>query len=130
MFKLSEDAPTQHIALLAVAGCIIFLSIIDSIKSPSDDNGNNAKPVSEQSTTHYRNPRLSLIERIFCRGYQRSLSCGFTFYHPMRRELEAQGQRISEGKAPDGVTRYRGYLHGVDGNWEQNQEHLLKRYER
>lgn len=50
----------------------------------------------------------------FCRGYQRSLNCGFTFYHPMRAKMEAQGQRIIEKGAPDGVVVYRGFLKEIE----------------
>ena len=110
MFKLNQDAPGQHKALLVVAGVMIFLSLIDSVRGPSEP-GQKKVEVSPTGSK-YRNPKISLIEKIFCRGYQRSLNCGFSFYHPMRREMEAKGKKIREGKAPDGVVAYRGHLKG------------------
>lgn len=110
MFKKGEEISGQHKALFAIAGVMIFLSVVDAIKGPSDPK---EKKIEVSPTgSLYRNPRLSLIEKIFCRGYQRSLTCGYSFYHPMRREMEAKGKRIREDKAPDGVIVYRGHLKG------------------
>lgn len=109
--KLNEDMPAQHLALVAVAGVMIFLSVIDAMKGPSDPATKKVENASPDGS-HYRNPRLSLWQKVFCRGYQRSMNCGFSFYHPMRREMEAQGKRIIEKAAPDGVVVYRGHLKG------------------
>lgn len=109
MAKLSEKFTGQHIALFAAAGSVILLNLIDSMKGPS-----SAADTRAVSTTgsKYSNPSLSWYQKIFCRGYQTSINCGFPFLHPMREEMESEGKRIREGAAPDGVVVYRGYLKG------------------
>jgi hypothetical protein len=119
--KLNSDAPAQHKALLAVAGVLIFLSLVDVVKGGSDKSNATSNQVVLARGSKYQNPTLSWYDRIFCRGYQRSLSCGYNFYHPLRDELESQGKRIKEKKAPDGVVLYRGRLEGVKGNWEESR---------
>ncbi len=111
MFKLNEDTPTQHLALIAVAGVLVFLSMVDAVKSPATDK----KELKLSSLgPRFQNPTLTWYERVFCRGYQRSFkSCGFRFIHPMRDELEEDGKRIKEGAAPDGVIVYEGHLRGT-----------------
>ncbi len=109
--KLGKDASVQQLGVVAVAGVMIFLSVIDAIKGPSDSSDKKVKVVARDGSK-YLNPRLSWYEKVFCRGYQRSLNCGFNFYHPLRGKLEAQGKRIVEKEAPNGVVVYRGYLKG------------------
>ena len=122
MFKLNEDAPGQHKALLAVAGVMIFLSMVDAIKGEDDPSVKNQQVAVSRRGPRHQNPSLSWYERVFCRGYQRSLNCSFSFYHPLRAELEAEGKRIREKDAPNGVVLYRGRLDGVDGTWEESQK--------
>jgi hypothetical protein len=119
--KLNQDNPGQHKALLIVAGCMIFLSLLDSIRGGDDTSSKSKKVAVASAGPRYRNPQLSWYEKVFCRGYQRSLSCGFKFYHPMKRQLQAEGKRIKEKPAPNGVVLYRGRLGGVEDNWEANQ---------
>ena len=109
MAKLSEKFTGQHIALFVVAGSVILLNLIDSMKSPK--SGEETQVVSFNGSK-YRNPSLSWYQKIFCRGYQTSVNCGFPFMHPMRDEMESEGKRIREGAAPDGVVVYRGRLKG------------------
>ena len=109
MAKLSEKFTGQHIALFAAAGCIILLNLVDAMKSPKSAEENQAV---SSTGTRYRNPTLSWYQKIFCRGYQTSINCGFPFLHPMREELESEGKTVREGAAPDGVVVYRGHLKG------------------
>jgi hypothetical protein len=113
IFKLSEEAPTQHLALLGVVGVIIFLSIVDSFKGPSA-SGDKEERVLRPGEARYANPQMSWYEKMFCRGYQRSFfSCNYRLLHPLRSEFESQNKRIREAPpANDGVVLYRGHLKG------------------
>jgi len=109
MAKLSEKFTGQHIALFVAAGSVILLNVIDTLKAPRSGEQNQ---VTSASGSKYSNPTLTWYQKIFCRGYQTSLNCGFPFLHPMKDELESEGKRIREGAAPDGVIVYRGRLKG------------------
>ncbi len=111
MAKLSEKFTAQHMALFALAGSMILLNLIDSIKSSNRSTDNTQEVALDGS--HYRNPKLSWYQKIFCRGYKTSLNCGFPFLHPKRAEFEAEGKIIREGAARDGVIVYRGRLNGT-----------------
>ena len=97
-------------ALFAAAGSVILLNIIDTLKGPKNP-GEQLKMVSSNGSK-YSNPSMSWYQKIFCRGYQRSLNCGFQFLHPMKESLEEEGETIKEAAAADGVVVYRGYLKG------------------
>lgn len=111
MAKLSEKFTGQHIALFAAAGSVILLNVIDSMKGPK--NTEEQMKTASSSGSRYSNPSLSWYQRIFCRGYQRSINCGFQFLHPMKDSLEEEGKVIKEGAPQDGVVVYRGYLKGA-----------------
>jgi hypothetical protein len=110
MAKLSEKFTGQHMALFAAAGSVILLNIIDSLKGPTNPD-DQLKAVSSNGSK-YSNPSMSWYQKIFCRGYQRSLNCGFQFLHPMKDSLEEDGKVIREGAPKDGVVVYRGHLKG------------------
>jgi hypothetical protein len=114
IFKLSEDAPTQHLALLAVVGVIIFLSIIDAIKGPSVQVEPEERML-RPGESRYVNPQMNWYERIFCRGYQRSFKylCSYRLLHPLKSQFEAENRTIREAPpSSDAVVLYRGHLRG------------------
>lgn len=106
-FKLNTDAPGQHMVILAMAGVFIFLSVVEAIKSPDQEESEliNKGSLLETGETRYRNPELTWYERYFCRGYQRSLFCSWKVLHPLTPVFEKHGVFI-EARPPkkDGVT--------------------------
>jgi hypothetical protein len=114
ILKLNSDAPAQHMALLAVVGVIIFLSIVDAIKGPSVQI-EPEEAVIRPGESRYVNPQMNWYERIFCRGYQRSFKylCSYRLLHPLKSQFEADNKTIREAPPPsDGVVLYRGHLKG------------------
>ncbi len=114
IFKLSEEAPAQHLALLAVVGVIVFLSIVDAIKGPSVSIEPEER-VLRPGESRYANPEMNWYERIFCRGYQRSFKylCSYRLLHPLKSQFEAENKMIREAPPPsDSVVLYRGHLRG------------------
>lgn len=113
-FKLNEEAPTQHLALLAVVGVIIFLSIVDSFKG-SSNSIEPSEQVLRPGQSRYANPEMNWYEKIFCRGYQRSFKylCSYRLLHPLKDQFEAENKFIREAPPPsDSVVLYRGHLRG------------------
>ncbi|HMO17829.1 MAG TPA: hypothetical protein PKA63_06955 [Oligoflexia bacterium] len=112
-FKLSEEAPTQHLMLLAVAGVFIFLSLVDAIRSPKRELASN-QDMLMPGQSRYHNPEMSWYEKLFCRGYQRSFfSCNYRLLHPLREQFVSENKRIVEAPPPsDSVVLYRGHLKG------------------
>jgi len=115
-FKLSEEMPGQHMAILAVAGAFIFLSLVEQFKAPGEDRPEMPTIKGSYALTGetlYRNPQLSWYERLLCRGYQRSGFCSYKTLHPFRDVWEANGIRIRESRPKTkGAVRYRGRLGG------------------
>lgn len=113
--KLSEDAPTQHMAIMALAGAFIFLSLLQGSSSSTGDKGENEQQQAVYSENGqkilYGNPTMSWYQKIFCRGFQRSSSCSYELLHPLKPYLLAEGAEIIEG-APEQkeVILYRGEL--------------------
>lgn len=113
--KLNENAPTQHLALIALAGVFIFLSLVDAVKGPS-----RTLEQEEQfllpGQSRYVNPQMNWHEKIFCRGYQRSFFCSYRLLHPLKEQFEAENRYIREAPpASDNVVVYRGHLKGQQG---------------
>ncbi len=113
-FKLNTDAPGQHTAILVFGGVLLFLSVLEVIKSPSKsaDEGPTVRlPYAESGQVLYGNPKLTWYEQYFCRGYQRSGVCSYRLLHPFRPVLEEHGVEIrDEPPAKDNVVLYRGSL--------------------
>ena len=108
--------PGQHMAILAIAGAFIFLSVVEAVKAP-DDKGPQLPTLKGSyaltGETLYENPQLSWYERLLCRGYQRSGFCSYKTLHPFRDVWDANGIRIRESKPKTkGAVRYRGRLGG------------------
>lgn len=115
IFKLNQEAPTQHLALLAVVGVIVFLSIVDAVKGPSIQIEPEER-VLRPGESRYENPQMSWYEKLFCRGYQRSFMCSFRLLHPLKSQFEAENKTIREAPPPsDGVVLYRGHVRGQKG---------------
>lgn len=113
--KLSEEAPTQHIAIMGLAAAFIFLSLLQGSSTPgSEQDGPEEQEVNYAENGQeilYGNPKMSWYQKIFCRGFQRSSSCSYELLHPLKPYLQAEGAEIIEG-APEQKTaiRYRGSL--------------------
>ena len=115
MFKLNEDAPSQHMAILVFAGIMIFFSIVGSIKNAF--RGKEEPQAAPQGTfqetgiPRYKNPELSWYEKIFCRGYQRAGFCSYRLLHPFASLLAENNVKLPE-EPPEhtGVIDYRGPL--------------------
>lgn len=109
--KLNSDAPGQHIAILVLAGVAIFLSVVESIKSPSSPEEVVRAPkgsYAETGETLYTNPQMSWWEKLMCRGYQRSTNCSYRLLHPI---IEQRGLDITVPPPKhDNVIKYRGPL--------------------
>lgn len=113
-FKLSEDAPGQHVAILGVAGIFIFLSLVESFKQDKGPSLDTLKgSYSQTGETIYNNPQMSWWERALCRGYQRSGFCSYKTLHPFREVWEQNGIKVAE-RAPikTSPVRYRGPIQG------------------
>ena len=115
-FKLSEEMPGQHVAILVVAGAFIFLSLVEHFKAPGEKGPTLDQvkgPYALTGETIYRNPQLAWYERLLCRGYQRSGFCSHKTLHPFRDVWEANGIRVRESRPErKGAIRYRGRLGG------------------
>ena len=112
-FKLSEDAPGQHVAILGVAGIFIFLSLVESFKSDKPSLDTLKGSYSESGQTIYSNPNMTWWEKALCRGYQRSGYCSYKTMHPFRQVWEQNGIVVSE-RPPlkTSPIRYRGPIQG------------------
>ena len=122
--KLSEENPTQHLAILVIGGLFTFLNILDAFSSSDPTTTDAAKAMPnytysvdetsgelQASATKWTNPQMSWIERYLCRGYQRASWCSFRLMHPMKSDFESVGLEIEEAPpASDHVIRYRGKL--------------------
>ena len=111
--KLNEQAPEQHMAILAVAGIFIFLSIVEQFKSsPAEEAARvRAKGAYAQTgETLYANPQMTWYERLLCRGYQRSSFCSYRMLHPFKDVFEEHGIRVKESPPKKNVIDYRGPL--------------------
>lgn len=122
--KLSEENPTQHLAILVIGGIFTFLNLLDAFSSspPASSDSHSVMPnytysVDEASgevqasATKWSNPQMSWLERYLCRGYQRASWCSFRLLHPMSTDFESVGMEIEEAPpSSDHVIRYRGKL--------------------
>ena len=111
--KLNKDMPEQHMAILALSGVFVVISLVDWARGPQQENPNSQIPAgtfAETGITRYENPHMSWYERLFCRGYQRSASCSFRLLHPFGAVLDDSGVKVEEKAAQDGVVDYRGPL--------------------
>lgn len=113
-FKLSEDAPGQHVAILCVAGVFIFLSLVESYKKDKGPSLDTLKgSYSETGQTLYNNPQMSWWEKALCRGYQRSGYCSYKTLHPFMDVWSENGIRVAERPpAKTSPVRYRGPIQG------------------
>ncbi len=122
--KLSEENPTQHLAIIVIGGIFAFLNILDAFSS-SPPPGSESKTIMpnytysvdetsgelQASATKWSNPQMSWLEKYLCRGYQRASWCSFRLLHPMSTDFESVGMEIEEAPpASDHVIRYRGKL--------------------
>jgi hypothetical protein len=113
-FKLNTDAPGQHVAILVFAGALVFLSVVEAIKSDSESDMprlDQKRPYAESGETLYQNPQLTWYERHFCRGYQRSTACSYRLLHPFKEVLDENGINVKEAPpAHNSVVFYKGPL--------------------
>lgn len=119
--KLSEEAPTQHLAIVVVALLFIFLNSLDAFKASQRnavENGplqNFTEHLDEMTgevraqKTIWQNPKLGFVERFLCRGNQRSSFCSYKMLVP--NEEEYADLNIPD-RAPkkDHVVNYHGSM--------------------
>jgi len=87
--KLSDDAPEQHVAILAVGGVMILISLISMFGGSSKRQCRRAAEnvhILESGETLHKNPQMKWYEKIPLPGYQRSLFCSSRFLHPLVEE--------------------------------------------
>ncbi len=123
-FKLSEDAPTQHLAILVLGGVFTFLNLLEFWHTPTAEEKAGAAvmptytySVDEetgkvvQKETKWENPQMAWYETFLCRGFKRSAACSFRLLHPFKSDFDAYGVSVDES-APktDHVVRYRGTI--------------------
>lgn len=103
-------------AILAVAGAFIFLSLVEQFKAPGEKGPTLERtkgPYAVTGETLYRNPQLAWYERLLCRGYMRSGFCSYKTLHPFKDVWDANGIRVREARPKrTGAIRYRGHLGG------------------
>ena len=106
--KLSDDAPEQHVAILAVGGVMILISLISMFGGSSKGNvvEQQKRAYLESGETLHKNPQMKWYEKYLCRGYQRSLFCSSRFLHPLVEEYGLQVR--DQPPKQEGVIRYRG----------------------
>ena len=138
MFKLNEDAPTQHVAILVIAAVAIFMSTLDSIKNALHDDTSPQpmkQEVNESGTLmRFKNPEMTWYEKIFCRGYQRSDFCTYRLIHPFASIADESDVKVKEGPAEKtGVIGYRGRLPAPgmsgksvidEGTWKSSDDYF------
>jgi len=114
-FKLSTDAPGQHMAILGVAAVFIILSLVETYKGKGPSLQNVRSTYSESGRTLYANPQMSWLEKTLCRGYQRSGFCSYKTLHPFRDVWRQHGIIVpSKAPARKSPIRYRG---PINNNW-------------
>lgn len=121
-FKLNDDNPGEHKAILIGGGLMLLLSMFQMFTGGGDSKSDKTKEkvqnvsqnIDEASgqisyqKTYWQNPKMTWWETIFCRGYQRSAGCSYNFKHPRRTDLEALGKKIND--APPSRDHIIGYV--------------------
>jgi hypothetical protein len=98
-FKLNSEAPEQSMAILAIAGVMILISVITSLGGRSKDaTGQEKGPNLEAGETLYKNPQMAWYEKYLCRGYQRSSFCSFRLLHPFTEVFDDNGIEVKAGR--------------------------------
>jgi hypothetical protein len=122
--KLNDANPTQHLAIVILAGVFIFLNVVEGWKASSKKAAKEAGQEQIVTTmvdsatgaqitrpTRFHNPQLSWYETIFCKGLQRSSNCSFRLLHPFAVESEELGLDVPDGEPKqDHVVYYRGSI--------------------